>query len=31
MEPHIGGGPDNFHRAARALKGCLEAVDWAWS
>jgi sugar phosphate isomerase/epimerase len=30
LEPHIGGGPDNFRRAARALKGCLDDLGWAY-
>ncbi|NUQ02102.1 MAG: sugar phosphate isomerase/epimerase [Armatimonadetes bacterium] len=31
LEPHIGGGPDNFRRAARALKRLLDQLGWAWS
>ena len=30
LEPHIGGGPDNFRRAARALKSCLTEIGWNW-
>lgn len=30
LEPHIGGGPDNFRRAARALKSCLTEIGWSW-
>lgn len=29
LEPHLGGGPDNFRRAARALKRLLAELDWA--
>lgn len=28
LEPHLGGGPDNFRRAARALKKILGELDW---
>ena len=28
LEPHLGGGPDNFRRAARALKQMLADLDW---
>ncbi|MBI5833900.1 MAG: sugar phosphate isomerase/epimerase [Armatimonadetes bacterium] len=30
LEPHIGGGPDNFRRAARALRSCLTEIGWNW-
>ncbi|NWG75293.1 MAG: sugar phosphate isomerase/epimerase [Rubrivivax sp.] len=30
LEPHLGGGPDNFRRAARALKRCLDEAGWAY-
>lgn len=30
LEPHLGGGPDNFRRAALALQRCLDALDWRW-
>jgi len=29
LEPHLGGGPDNFRRAARALKAILTSLGWA--
>ncbi len=28
LEPHLGGGPDNFRRAARALRQCLAESGW---
>lgn len=31
LEPHIGGGPDNFRRAARALKKLLTELDWNYT
>lgn len=31
LEPHLGGGPENFRIAARALKQCLEAIEWEYS
>lgn len=30
LEPHIGGGPENFKRAADALKRRLDEVGWAY-
>ena len=30
LEPHIGGGPDNFRRAARALKKLLDELGWGY-
>ena len=31
LEPHLGGGPDLFRVAARALKGLLDQLGWAYT
>lgn len=31
LEPHLGGGPENFRRAARALRACLDAAGWSYA
>ncbi|MCC7493902.1 MAG: sugar phosphate isomerase/epimerase [Fimbriimonadaceae bacterium] len=31
LEPHLGGGPEQFQVAARALQGLLDSLGWAWS
>jgi sugar phosphate isomerase/epimerase len=31
LEPHLGGGAEGFRYAARALKGCMAALQWEWT